>query len=401
MLAVCESLQEIFENGAYTEQVVEKLLKRNSRWGSRDRKFLAGTLFSLVRGKRWYESIVESMGHNRKHQYFLMVGVYLMEQGYSLPDWPEFSALNQEEVFRRMKELSSDLKIRYSLSDWLNEKGEKEFGREQWAKELVALNTEAAVVLRVNALKTTKKELLDLFKKEEIETTPLQREFCEKHPHAEFAIELKQRVNFNNNATYQSGFFEIQDAGSQLIAPMLDVEPGNTVVDACAGAGGKTLHLAALMQNRGELIAMDIEPRKLKILEQRAGRAGVKIARTEKVSPEAIAKLRHRADRLLLDVPCTGSGVLKRQVDTKWKLNEEELQRLVLLQREILSNYVKMLKPGGKLVYATCSIFSEENEEQVQWFLNAQKDQFRLIKQKRVLPSEGYDGFYMALMERV
>lgn len=400
VLAVVQSMLKIFEEGAFTEQVVEKLLKSNPRWGSRDRKFLAGTIYSVVRRKRLYESVAESIGSEKEEKYFTMLGVCLIQQGNELPDWPEFQHLKFAEIKTLLEHFESVPAIKYSVPEWLNAKGEKEFGVVQWTKEMEALNQEAEVVIRANSLKTTKNKLLDILHKEGIETRALQQEFCDKHGIPENAIVLKQRVNFRNSAIHQSGYFEFQDAGSQLIAPFLEALPGEFIIDACAGAGGKTLHLAALMQNKGEIIAMDVEEGKLKILEQRAKRAGVKIVRTQFINQEGINNLAHTADKLLMDVPCSGSGVLRRQVDTKWKLSEEEIQRLIRVQRNILKDYVKMLKPGGQMVYATCSIFREENEEQVEWFLKENQGRFELISQARVNPSEGYDGFYMARIKK-
>ena len=179
--------------------------------------------------------------------------------------------------------------------------------------------------------------------------------------------------------------------------------PGQRVVDACAGAGGKTLHLASLMQNKGQLIAMDIYESKLKKLKVRARRNGVHNMETRVIeNSKVVKKLYGKADRLLLDAPCSGLGVIRRNPDSKWKLEPEFLERIKGVQQHILQRYSKIVKPGGKMVYATCSILPEENSEQVQHFLDSEEGKdFEFISEQNIFASErGYDGFYMALLQK-
>jgi 16S rRNA (cytosine967-C5)-methyltransferase len=195
--------------------------------------------------------------------------------------------------------------------------------------------------------------------------------------------------------------FEVQDAASQLIAPFLRVAPGMRVVDACAGAGGKTLHLAAMMKNKGRIIAMDVEALKLEELQKRAKRAGVSNLEVKRIeSSKTIKRLENSADRLLLDVPCSGLGVLKRNPDAKWKLSPEFIENVKELQQHILQDYCNMLKKDGLMVYSTCSILPSENEQQVENFLAQHGDKFELIDQKHAWPTDGFDGFYMALLRK-
>jgi 16S rRNA (cytosine967-C5)-methyltransferase len=249
------------------------------------------------------------------------------------------------------------------------------------------------VVLRVNTLKTSRKELQEQLDAEEIAT--------EAPPQFPDALLLEQRQNIFTRQQFKDGLFEVQDAGSQVIAPFLQVKPGMRVVDACAGAGGKTLHLASLMQNKGRIIALDTEEWKLEELKKRARRAGAGNIETRVIeSSKTIKRLENSADRLLLDVPCSGLGVIKRNPDAKWKLSIDFIERVKELQQHILADYSTILKPGGLMVYSTCSLLPSENEKQVVTFLEARKDSFELIDQKWLLPSEGFDGFYMALMKR-
>jgi 16S rRNA (cytosine967-C5)-methyltransferase len=202
---------------------------------------------------------------------------------------------------------------------------------------------------------------------------------------------------------FKEGLFEVQDASSQLVAEFLDVKPGQRVIDTCAGAGGKTLHLAALMENKGQLIALDIYARKLTELKRRAKRAGAHNVETREIdSTKVIKKLHNSADRVLIDAPCTGLGVLRRNPDAKWKMQPDFLEKVIATQKQILSDYSKMVKPEGKLVYATCSILPQENKEQVKTFLESEEGKdFILIRDKNIYASvEGFDGFYMALLQR-
>ena len=184
---------------------------------------------------------------------------------------------------------------------------------------------------------------------------------------------------------------------------MLEVEPGMRVVDACAGGGGKSLHLAALMQNKGQLISLDTLAWKLDELKVRARRAGVSNIETRPIENNKVIKRMYgTADRLLLDVPCSGLGVLRRNPDSKWKLTEAQLTQLLETQQTILQSYSPMVKSGGKMVYATCSILPSENRSQVDHFLASEAGKgWELVKDRSILPQEeGFDGFYMALLSK-
>lgn len=273
--------------------------------------------------------------------------------------------------------------------------GEQALGTEVWTAELKALNEPAVVVLRTNPLKTDRKTLQQILAEEGHPTDSL--------PGYPLALQLRERANVFRTDAFQNGLFEVQDASSQRVAEFLEAAPGMRVVDACAGAGGKSLHLAALMENKGQLIALDIYANKLKELKRRARRNGAFNIETRHIdSTKVIKKLYGQADRVLIDAPCSGLGVLRRNPDTKWKLEPAFLRKVMDTQQELLQNYSRMVKPGGKLVYATCSILPAENQEQVDSFLGSSAGStFRLIDQEIILASQsGFDGFYMALLER-
>lgn len=395
VFAVIDALNMIFNERNYADKVIEKVLKYDKRWGARDRGFIAETTYEIVRYKRLYAEIAEVYEPYSRANLFRLFAVWAVLRGIPLPDWKQLEETPVRRIKGRFDELSKIRKFRESFPDWLDELCEKALGDELWTKESAALNRRAEVVLRTNTLKTTKSTLKKALAEEEIETTTL----------AEFpsALKLVERKNVFKTEAFKEGLFEVQDASSQLVAEYLEVKPGQRVVDACAGAGGKTLHLASLMQNKGQLIAMDIYESKLKKLKIRARRNGVHNMETRLIdSTKTIKKLQGKADRVLLDAPCSGLGVIRRNPDSKWKLEPEFLERIKGVQSDILRDYSKMVKPGGKLVYATCSILPEENSEQVKHFLTTEAGaDFELEKEQNIYAHQrGFDGFYMALMKR-
>lgn len=383
--AVIHGLELIFEEGKYADKVIEKILKSNPKWGARDRRFIAETIYDIV---RWYR-LFSTVSQAQTGEYWKLLGTWCLWNNIDPPAWEEFYGLGQNKFDAAYEAISKDRRIVESIPDWLDTLGEKELGS-AWSRELHALNEEAKVVLRVNTLKINRAELQHQLADEEIET----------HAPEEFpdALLLDERQNIFTRQQFRDGFFEVQDAGSQLIAPFLKVAPGMRVIDACAGAGGKTLHIASLLQNKGKIIAMDTEGWKLDELKKRARRAGATNIEPRLIdSSKVIKRLAGSADRLLLDVPCSGIGVIKRNPDAKWKLTRDFIEEVKVTQQKILNDYSVMVKPGGAMVYATCSIFPSENEKQVASFIESQNE-FTLVDQKSILPSEGFDGFYMAYL---
>jgi 16S rRNA (cytosine967-C5)-methyltransferase len=386
--AVIQSLEQIFDEGRYADKVIEKVLKQNSKWGARDRRFIAETTYDIV---RWY-LLLRYVARARENEYWKLLAAWCVLNRIDFPDWNEFRGINRTEASSRYEDAKKIRKVRESIPDWLDQLGESELG-ERWDSELTSLNDEAPVVLRANTLKTARYPLSIKLQEENVETI-LPENFPE-------ALILEERQNVFNTPSFKEGLFEVQDAASQTIAPFLEVEPGMRVIDACAGAGGKTLHLAAKMKNKGKIIAMDVEQWKLDELMKRARRAGVSNLESRLIdSSKVVKRLENSADRLLLDVPCSGLGVLKRNPDAKWKLSENFIAEVKELQQHILNDYCLMVKPEGLIVYSTCSILPSENEGQVASFLETRRDQFSLIKEQHLWPSDGYDGFYMALIRR-
>lgn len=393
--AVIDGLDKIFNHKEYADKVVEQLLKRDKRWGARDRAFIAETLYEIVRWKRLYTVIAGVNPPYNRDNLWRVFAVWAVLRGYKLPDWKQLEGTPVRRIKGKFDELSSIRKYRESVPDWLEETGIKELGEALWDKEISALNEQAEVILRVNTLNTTKKDLKKALAEDHIH--------CKDIKGYPDALVLEERANVFQTEAFKKGWFEVQDASSQLVAPFLAPEPGMRVIDACAGAGGKTLHLASLMENKGQIIAMDIYGNKLKELKRRARRNGAHNIETREIdSSKVIKKLHNTADRVLIDAPCSGLGVLKRNPDAKWKLQPEFLEEIRKTQQQILRDYSKMVKEGGKLVYATCSVLPSENQQQVEKFLNSEEGKpFSLVRERKILASEsGYDGFYLALLER-
>ena len=390
-----DSLNAIFNEGEYADKVVARALKKDKRWGSSDRKFVAETIYEIVRWKRLYAEIAEVKEPYDRDNIWRMFATWAVMRGYPIPDWRQLEGTPERKIKGRFDELSKTRALRESIPDWMDELGVKELGEAVWTKEIAAQNKQAKVILRVNTLKTTKEKLRAILMDLNIAT-----EYIKDNTDA---LVLTERANVFLTDAFKAGLFEVQDASSQLVAAFLDVQPGMRVVDTCAGAGGKTLHMASLMENKGQLIAMDLYESKLKQLKLRAKRNGAFNIEYRIIdSTKVIKKLHEKADRVLIDAPCSGLGVLKRNPDAKWKLQPEFIENIKKIQAEVLESYSKIVKPGGKLVYATCSVLPSENQEQIKHFLTTTIGKsFTFVKETKLLASEyGYDGFYMALLER-
>ncbi len=395
VFAVIDALNLVFNEGEYADKVVQKVLKFDKRWGARDRGFIAETTYEMVRYKRLYAEIAEVKAPFSRPDLFRMWAVWAVLKGIKLPDWKQIEPTPERRIKGKFDELSKIRKFREAVPDWMDEVCEKALGDKLWTKEIAALNEPASVVLRTNTLKIKKEQLRKVLLEEGIVAEPIKG-----YP---LALQLPERANVFVTQAFKNGFFEVQDGSSQLVAQLLDVKPGQRVVDTCAGAGGKSLHLAALMENKGQLIALDIYGSKLKELKRRARRNGAhNIEPREIDTTKVFKKLYGTADRVLIDAPCTGLGVIRRNPDTKWKLQPDFLEKITTTQKEILGSYSKIVKPGGKMVYATCSILPQENSDQVVAFLASEAGNgFKLVEEKKIYASKsGFDGFYMALLQK-
>lgn len=390
--AVRFALSEIFEQNHQADRVIERILKSNPKMGARDRAFVAETTYDIVRWWRLLNEVAENNYQTDGKSLLDIISAYFLIFHDERPQWKENYGFDFIAAKKRYDELTANPAVANSIPDWLQQIGEKELG-ERWNKEMQALNRQAEVCLRVNKLKTDKEALTKMLQRENIKVHDGQL--------AADAVILDERMNVFKSEAFKSGLFEVQDEGSQCIPEFSGVKPGMRVIDACAGAGGKTLQLAAMMENKGRIIAMDVDEYKLAELKKRAKRNGASIIEPRKIeSSKTIKRLAESADLVLLDVPCSGLGTLRRNPDAKWKLKPEFMRQVQEKQQEILQQYAKMVKPEGVLVYATCSILPAENENQVRSFLEKNAE-FQLADERKLSPADnGCDGFYMAKMIR-
>lgn len=389
-IAVVDVLERVMLEHEHAGAAISSKIGENKKWGSRDRSFIVETTQDILRHYRKLAWLIDKEYTDPSLNMWHIVAAWWLMKGNELPPYEQFEKLDVEAIQTRAEALT-DPAIKLSMPDELMQLAKDALG-DKAEVELEAMLHEADLYIRANSFKTNRDALQKQLKKLDIET-----ERVELAPNA---LRLVKRRHLMNLPQFKSGLFEVQDAGSQLIAPFLDVQAGMRVIDACAGGGGKTMHLADLMKNTGQIVAMDVAEIKLKNIRTRADRTGFSNIKASLVSEARVEELYQWADRLLLDVPCSGLGVLKRNPDTKWRLSADEIEEIVNTQQQILEQYHTMLKPGGKMVYATCSILPQENEQQVEQFV-AKYPEYSLVQQQYAWPSEmGCDGFYMALLQK-
>ena len=382
-LAASEIIDAVLNEHKVLDRELAKAFEASPKWGKRDRSFIAETVFEVVRWKRALSFLVDSEQTNA------LCAAQWIRMGFELPDWWSYEGATVDKIKAREAELAEQPRaVRESIPDWLDELGSKELGN-AWDAELSALNQRTCVYLRVNTLRSTRPQVLKWLDGYNIAAHEV--------PGLPDALSLNPGKILAKSLRLD-GRVEIQDAGSQMIAPLVAPQPGECIIDTCAGAGGKSLHLAALMKNKGRIIAMDVVPRKLQELTLRAKRAHRDIRiETELISPAVLAKFEGIANRVLIDAPCSGLGTLKRQPDLKWRITPAQLDRVRTTQAEILDSYTAMLKPGGRLVFATCSVLPSENRANVDRLLKT--GDFTLIEECTVSPAAtGFDGFYAAAL---
>lgn len=390
--AVFDAFAAVTQKHAPADRALQFVLRKNKHWSNAERAWTADTLYDFVRWWRLLGTAAGTGTDTEKESLWLLFATWLLRSGKPVPEEKMFARLNQQQVLQRLEKFKKVRALNQSIPDWLDARGEKELGAD-WDELIASLNKKAPLFIRVNTLRTDIASLAGRLNSEKFKT-----EACVGSPDA---LEVKG-ANIFRSDVFEEGGFEVQDLSSQQVAPMLQVEPGMRVIDACAGTGGKSLHLVALMQNKGRLLALDTVPEKLEELRKRARRAGAGIIETRVLeSSKVIKRLHDTADRVLLDVPCSGTGVLRRNPDIRWRLQEEDLDRLLLQQRDLLDRYSSMVKPGGKMVYAVCSIFPSEGEKQVEAFIERTQNKWTLEEERRTTPLQfGGDGFYIARLKR-
>ncbi len=392
------------------DAVLSNYFRNNRELGQQDRAFIADTAYAVLRRKRFLERLCGENGSPRQ----MVLAALMRVQGVSQRQLSEILSVAEGKwlvEFKARPEPELSPTEQADMPDWLYERLAAEFGEEALIQLCRGLNQPAPLDLRVNAVKSTREEVLAQFKTEHVGTMP-----C---PYAPMGIRLKEKPSLSRHALFVTGKIEVQDEGSQLLGHVLQPKRGEMVADFCAGAGGKTLLLGAMMRSTGRLYAFDVSDRRLAKLKPRMARSGL-----SNVYPAAIAnendlrikRLAGKMDRVLVDAPCSGLGTLRRNPDLKWRQTPQSVLELTRKQTAILAAAARLVKPGGRLVYATCSLLAAENEDIVNAFL-AVNPQFSrhscadILKQQaialdtgedlRLFPHQhGTDGFYAAAMER-
>jgi 16S rRNA (cytosine967-C5)-methyltransferase len=393
-----EALERALEFVHPADKVLERYFKEHRGMGSKDRGACAEAVYSVLRHLRLYRHLVEAAGLDVEPR--TLVGAWLLDAaGWSARALEEAGftrdAAALVRAVRTTDRKALPFAVRHSLPDDLAELLIHQFGDD--TEDVVrALNAQAPVDLRVNTYKTTREalreRLLATLGKDGVAVEPV--------PGAPAALRLSKRGALWSLPEFKQGLFEMQDAGSQRLAPLLDPQPGERVLDLCAGAGGKTLHLATLMRNSGQVFACDINEARLAKLSPRLARAGlsnIQMRAIEGVQDPMLRAQRGSFDAVLVDAPCSGLGTLRRNPDLKWRpLDLEGLRRT---QRALLEEALRQIKPGGRVVYATCSLLDEENDAIVDAVAAATgavvEERLHLLPHR-----DGTDGFFAARLRR-
>lgn len=400
------------------------MFRKERQLGSKERRFVAETVYGMVRHLRRIDESLRVGGlrsGSRAPDEARLLAYLILQENLSaqraaerMPkiDWQAVADIDT----RLDREVNPVRRIAliYSLPDWLSQMLCDDLGARAEAVA-DALNRRAPMTIRVNTLRTTVADARAELAAQEIETRPGE--------YAASALHLQTRTNLFALPQFKKGHFEAQDQGSQLVAELVAPPPKGRVVDYCAGAGGKTLALAAHMGNRGRIVATDVARRKLEELARRARRAGVsnvQRAVLEEGFPKALVDLEGRAQRVLLDVPCSGLGALRRNPEARWRLRPADLERLPATQLDICNQAMSLIAKGGRMIYATCTILRRENEQVIERFLAAHPG-FAVMPVKAIWGREraapitdptgtylaldpdrhGTDGFFAAVLRRV
>ena len=391
------------------DAVVSRYFREHRQLGHADRAFVAETVFAVLRRGRSIEARCAGQLSDRRR----LLATLAIVRGWSQRELAPVLKASEEEWLAAAKAVpEADLPpaVRCDLPDWLYARLEQQFGADEVLALSRAMNQSAPLDLRVNTLKGDRDTLLAKLAADDIAATP--------GALSPLAVRLRDKPALAKHPLFLEGAFEVQDEGSQLLGFLLEPKRGEMVVDFCAGAGGKTLLLGALMRNTGRLYAFDVSDKRLANLKPRLARSGlsnVHPARIEHERDQKIKRLAGKADRVLVDAPCSGLGTLRRNPDLKWRQDEKSVAELTVKQAAILDAAATLVRPGGRLVYATCSLLSAENDEIVAAFLEKHPD-FSLLPASAVLGKQGIacegdvlrllphkhntDGFFAAAMER-
>jgi 16S rRNA (cytosine967-C5)-methyltransferase len=404
-----EVLREVLRFTGPADAILSRYFREHPKLGSRERNAVAEGVYAVLRNKLVYASFAES-GHGPAMRRLTLLGLA------DAVDADALAGLSAEETewLQRIAQIdrhSLPAALRANLPQWLYDKLIARDGEAATLQLAEALNRPAPLDLRVNTLKAKRDEVIA-----ELATAPIA---CDPTPYSSLGIRVMKKPALQNLPLFQNGAIEVQDEGSQLLAEIVAARRGEMVADFCAGAGGKTLALGAAMRNTGRLYAFDVSEKRLAKLKPRLARSGLSNVHPVVIAHENDAKIKRLAgkiDRVLVDAPCSGLGTLRRNPDVKWRQTPESVIELNAKQGAILAGAARLVKPGGRLVYATCSLLDEENEAIAEQFLATHAD-FALVpmadvlrEQKIPLEMQDYlklvphvhqtDGFFAAVFER-
>ncbi|MCV2216402.1 RsmB/NOP family class I SAM-dependent RNA methyltransferase [Thauera sp. Sel9] len=393
------------------DAVLSRHFRDNRELGHRDRGFIAETVYGVLRRLRWLRRLAGDKATPRE----LLLAWFARGEGWPMRNFEGLASATERDWVAAVKaaELGeASLAERADLPDWLAERLLRSFDEAGVLALAQGLNRPAPLDLRANLLKIDRDSLLARLREDGIAAEP-----GSLSPQA---VRLSGKPALQKHPLFLDGSFEVQDEGSQLLGLLVQPRRGELVVDFCAGAGGKTLQLGAMMRSTGRLYAFDVSEKRLAKLKPRMARAGLSNVHPMLIAHENDAKLKRmagKADRVLVDAPCTGLGTLRRNPDLKWRQSPAAVDEMVAKQGAILAAAARLVRPGGRLVYATCSLLAEENDAVVDAFLAAHP-QFRPVAAQEVLDKQGVkletgerlrllphvhdtDGFFAAVMERV
>ena len=403
-------LDEVLTWRFAADSVVSHWFRAHPKLGVRDRAEVAEVVYDVLRNLRRYRQLAESGVGNAVRRLAIQGAIVMIDNGRvrEVLDPGEIAWLDR---IAQIDEQSLAVEVRTSLPDWLYERLQHMPNLEQLA---LALNQPAALDIRVNPMKAERDEMLaDLTRGNAVRHAPVAT------PYSPWGIRLTGRPTMNKWHQFEHGLIEVQDEGSQLLALLVGPKRGEMVIDFCAGAGGKTLLLGALMRSTGRLYALDVSATRLAKAKPRFARSGLSNivpVVLEHENDTRVRRLAGKAQRVLVDAPCSGVGTLRRNPDLKWRQSVQSLQELTALQARILASASRCVAPGGRLVYATCSVLVEENQAQAERFL-AEHPDFELVDAAQLLAARtplqlegpylnlrpdvhGTDGFFAAVFER-
>lgn len=404
-----EVLREILRFTAPADVTLSRYFKDHPRLGGRERGAVAEAVYAVLRNKSFFTDFAGS-GRAPTMRRLTLLGMAEAVGAESLGGLTD----EESEFLARIKEIDRSLlpaPMRANMPQWLFDKLVAQYGEQETMDLAAALNTPAPLDLRVNSIKANRDDVIN-----QLATAPI---VAEPMPYAPLGLRLHKKPALQNLPLFKDGAIEVQDEGSQVLAQLVGARRGEMVVDFCAGAGGKTLALGATMRNTGRLYAFDVSEKRLAKLKPRLARSGLSNVHPAAIAHERDAKVKRLAgkiDRVLVDAPCSGLGTLRRNPDVKWRQTLEGVAEMHEKQLSILDGAARLVKSGGRLVYATCSLLNEENDAVVEQFL-ATHDDFQLVpvrdvlaEQKIPLEMDKYlkllphkhntDGFFAAVLER-